>query len=319
MLTNMFLRDIVYFSNGSVSGMEGMVSLCGLKLPEVWAGADLARLIAEAAETCCSGLKDGDVVVVTSKVVLKAKGLVFRLEDIKPSLAAKAIAVLTGKNSREVELVLRAADDVIAVLKMRRPSREFLQRISPDPDAAEELFKQIPALLVVRTRQGLIAMDGGVDYSNLPPGYAIANVSDFDEEARELRRRLREVTGREVAVVISDTESNTSGKLGTVDVAVGCSGIKPVTPYFASKDRYGRPKFGGIDIVVDELASAAALLMGQTSESVPAVVVRGLRYEVSDEGVKDYTIRFKGLSFKEVLRNALVKLIYRTLYRRVRR
>ena len=296
--------------------MEGEISLCGLRLPEVWVGTDLAELIVKAAEERCSGLKDGDVVVITSKVVLKAKGMVFKLDEVKPSLAAKAIAALTGKNPKEVELVLRAAEDVIAVLKMRKPRREFLKRISPDPEAAEELFKQIPALLVVRTRQGLIALDGGVDYSNLPPGYAIANVSDFDEDARELRRRLRELTGREVAVVISDTESNTSGKLGTVDVAVGCSGIKPVTPYFASRDRYGRPKFGGIDIVVDELASAAALLMGQTSESVPAVIVRGVKYEVSDEGVKDYAIRFRGMSLKEVFRNALVKLIYRTLYRR---
>ncbi len=300
---------------GSMCGEVSKVEIYGLKLPEVREGCDLASMIVKAAEECGIGIKDRDVIVVTSKVVLKAEGVVFRLDDVKPSLASKLIARISGKDPREVELVLRASKDVIALLPFRRARREVIERISRDVDTAMKLFKQIPSILVVVTKQGLIALDGGVDYSNLPPGYAIANVLDFDEEARKLRLRIEELTGRRVAVVISDTESNTSGKLGTIDVAVGSSGIKPVTPYFASRDRYGRPKFGGIDIVVDELASAAALLMGQTSEGIPAVIVRGLKYEVSDEGVKDYVMGFRGLSINGLIKNALVRLIYRLMYR----
>ena len=116
-------------------------------------------------------------------------------------------------------------------------------------------------------------------------------------------------------MVISDTESNTSGKLGTIDVAVGASGIKPVTPHFASKEIYGRPKFGGIDITADEVASTAALLMGQVNEEIPAVIIRGLKYERSNEGVKNYCIGLRKLSLIAVLRSALVRAIFKLLYK----
>ena len=295
--------------------MAGRVEIIGLELPEVREGDDLAGLIVEAARRSASGLKDGDVVVVTSKVVLKARGLVFRLDEVKPSVAARVIARLTGKSPVEVELILRASKEIVAVIPFRGMRRDLLSRVASDPRAAEELLRKIPALLVVVTRQGLIALDGGVDYSNLPPGYAIANVADFDEEARLLREEIERLTGKQVAVVISDTESNTSGKLGTVDVAVGSSGIKPVTPYFAARDRYGRPKFGGIDIVVDEAAAAAALLMGQTAEGVPAAVIRGLKYQRSEEGVADYALGIGGISLGVLLRTLLVKLAYRVFPR----
>lgn len=287
----------------------------GLTLPEIRPGDDLARLIVDSARESGVGVRDGDVIVVTSKAVMKAKGILFRVDEVRPSLASRLISRVTGKDPREVELVLAASRDIVAVIPLGGVRGDLLSRITRDPDAARRLLGEIPSLLVVVTRQGLIALDGGVDYSNLPPGYAIANTVDFDEEARELRERIEGLTGRRVAVVISDTETNTSGKLGTVDVAVGSSGIKPVTPHFASPDIYGRPKFGGIDIIVDEAASAAALLMGQTSERVPVVIIRGLKYERSDEGVKDYTIDLRGISLAAIVKTLIVKLAFKLLYR----
>ena len=286
----------------------------GLRLPEVKLGDDLARLIVEAAERYAGGIRDGDIVAVTSKLVLKARGLMYRLSEVKPSLAARLIARLTGKDPVEVELILRASRGLVAVADVR-VLRRFLDRIAADRRAAEEVLSRIPALIFVVTGQGLIAMDGGVDYSNLPPGYAIANTVDFDVEARRLRAEIERLTGHRVAVVITDTETNTSGKVGTVDVAVGSSGIRPVAKGFGAPDMYGRPKFGGVDIVVDEVAAAAALLMGQTSEGIPAVIVRGLRYEASDEGVSRYALGFRGLSLRGVLVNLLVKLIYKLFWR----
>ena len=292
------------------------IEIIGLRLPrEIKPGDDLAKLIVDAASREGVGIRDGDVIVVTSKVALKALGRMFRVDEIKPSLAARMISRLTGKDAREVELVLMASRDIVAVVPFRGVEQRVLHRITRDVNEALKLFRKIPAILVVVTRQGLIALDGGVDYSNLPPGHAIANIIDFDEEARRLRLRIEELTGKRVAVVLSDTESNISGKLGTIDVAVGASGIKPVTPYFASKDIYGRPKFGGIDIVVDEAASAAALLMGQTSEGVPAVIIRGLKYERSDEGVKDYCMGVRKISLSVILKTILVRLVYKLFYK----
>ncbi|GAB6148716.1 coenzyme F420-0:L-glutamate ligase [Stetteria hydrogenophila] len=294
------------------------LEVIGLVLPEIRPGDDLARLIVEAASGQGVGVRDGDVIVVTSKALLKARGLMYRLSDVKPSLAARLIARLTGKDPREVELILSASRDILAVLPLKRLGGRVLPRLTRDPGEAARLLERIPSMLVVVTRQGLIALDGGVDYSNLPPGHAIADTVDFDAEAERLRFRIEELTGKRVAVVVSDTEANTSGKLGTVDVAVGSSGIKPVTPHFASRDIYGNPKFGGVDIVVDELASAAALLMGQTSERVPVVIVRGLRYERSSEGVKDYAINPAGITPTTILKTILARLIFKLLYRRNR-
>jgi coenzyme F420-0:L-glutamate ligase/coenzyme F420-1:gamma-L-glutamate ligase len=299
-----------------MAGLNGVprFEVIGLRLPEVKPGDNLAGLIVDAAEKYAGGLRDGDVVVVASKLVLKARGLMYRLSDVRPSLAARLIARVTGKNPVEVELILRASRDIIAAVEVGW-LRRFLDRIAAERESAERVLSKIPSIIFVATRQGLVAMDGGVDYSNLPPGYAIANTVDFDAEARRLRAEIERLAGRRVAVVITDTETNTSGKVGTVDVAVGSSGIRPVARGFGSRDIYGRPKFGGVDIVVDEVAAAAALVMGQTSEGVPAAIVRGLRYEASDEGVASYAIGFRGLGLRLLLKNLLIRLIYRVFWR----
>ncbi len=298
------------------SSNQSRVEIIGLSISgEISPGTDLAKLLVEFAEENNIGIRDGDVIVVTSKAVLKSMGMLFKIDDVKPSFAAKLISKITGKDPREVELILRASDKIIAVVPMKNIKKGLLGKITRNPDDARLLLEKIPSLLVVTTKQGLIALDGGVDYSNLPPGYAIANIVDFDQEARRIREEIMRLTGKKVAVVVSDTETNTSGKLGTIDIAVGSAGIKPVTPYFASKDRYGRPKFGGIDIVVDEIASAAALLMGQTSEGIPAVIIRGLKYEESDEGVNQYRLGVSGLSLSIILKTILVRLVHRLFYR----
>ena len=290
----------------------------GLKLPEVRPGTDLAKTIVEHAVECGVGIRDYDIIIVTSKVILKAKGLTFKLDSVKPSLASKVISWITGKDPVEVELVLKTARDFVAVVDVEKFLGDRVSKISEDLEATRRLIRRVPFLILVTTKQGLLSLDGGVDYSNLPPGHAIANIVDFDVEAENLRREVERLTGKRVAVVITDTEFNISGKVGSVDVAVGSSGIKPVTPLFGSKDIYGKPKFGGVDIIVDELASTAALLMGQTSEGIPVVIVRGLKYTVSDEGVKEYTLKLKGIPLSLLFKTLLVKLAFKILHRQNR-
>ncbi len=295
------------------------IEVYGLRLPEIKPGDDLAKLIIEAAEFSGVRLREGDVVVVTSKALLKSMGLLYRLSDVRPTFASRVIARLTGKDPVEVELVLKAAEDVVAVIDVRGLIGRHLGRISSDLSTAQDLIRRVPSLIAVKTMQGLIALDGGVDYSNLPPGHAISNVIDFDDEADRLRDRLEELTGLKLAVVIADTEFNLTGKVGSIDVAVGSSGIRPVAGGFGSKDLYGRPKFGGVDIVVDEIAAAAALLMGQTSEGVPVAIVRGLKYEDSSEHVRDYAIGLSGIPLDVIVKTLLVKAVYKLLYRRATR
>jgi coenzyme F420-0:L-glutamate ligase/coenzyme F420-1:gamma-L-glutamate ligase len=100
-----------------------------------------------------------------------------------------------------------------------------------------------------------------------------------DRAAKDIRARLKAGCGKEFAVILADTEMI---PFGTMDFAVGSSGISPVSKMFGQKDLFGRPKFGGIDLVAHELASASALVFGQTGAGIPVVVIRGYEYEVSE-------------------------------------
>ena len=143
--------------------------------------------------------------------------------------------------------------------------------------------------MLTETPDGRVAADAGIDMSNAPNDILTYPPYDSDMEAAEIRKTIKEKRGVDVAVIISDTEINLF-RYGSVDIAIGCSGIDPVKRGFASVDRYGKRKFGGVDLVADQVASAAALLMGQVSEGIPVVVVRGLNYNRSKDGIKHVII-----------------------------
>ena len=258
--------------------MPKQVCIWGLTgLPEVKPGDDLARLLADAAAAEGVGLEDGDVVVVTSKVVSKAEGRVVRRESVRPGRAARGIARATGKDPREVQVILDSCRSAVGVIPLGLALRYLGS--SPfwgDPGRVREAVRRESTLLVTVMPGGGLATDAGVDCSNVPAGFCVLP-PDPDASARRLRDRLRELTGKEVAVVLADTEFRVL-RQGTTDVAVGVAGMEPVRKQFGNPDRFGRPKVGGMDAVADLIAGAAALVMGQTGEGIPAVVMRGLKY-----------------------------------------
>lgn len=285
----------------------------GLKLPLIEGPTDLPKALIDAAKEVCGGIKDSDVLVVTSKLVLKAKGLMIKLGSIKPGLRAKLIHKLIGKDPIETELVLRNSVSTYAVIPTKY-MKKYVGKLSRDPRKGELAIESIKALMIVKLRNGLIASDAGLDYSNLPPGHAITSNHDFDELAKEIRLRIKELTGKEVAVVITDTEvALSNGKFGSLDLAVGSSGIDPIARELGEEDLYGRPKFGGLDIIVDEVAAAAALLMKQSHEGVPAVLIRGLKYRRSELGVKDILITRRSGARSRLLKIALLNLVLKLL------
>jgi len=286
----------------------------GLRLPLVESETDLVSLIVEAVKKEGLKLQDGDVLVLTSKLVLKSHGLMTPLSEARPGLRARLIHRLTGKDPVETELVLRNSRRVLAVVPVDF-LKPYAASISKHPETALRAIEGEKALLFVEMPNGIIASDAGLDFSNVPPGYVITGGHDFDMFAREIRARLKTLTGSDVAVVIADTEVFVSnGKLGSIDLAVGAAGIEPMTRCFGDPDLYGRPKFGGLDLVVDELCAAAALLMRQTGEGVPAVLIRGLSYERSNEGVGSVLVTKRRRSpwrllLKTLLLSILVRLI----------
>jgi coenzyme F420-0:L-glutamate ligase / coenzyme F420-1:gamma-L-glutamate ligase len=216
-------------------------------LPEIAEGDDLAALIAERVR-----LEDGDVVVVAQKAVSKAEGRVVRLEDVEPSERARELSA--DRDPRQTEVVLREA---VRLVRVR------------------------PPLVIAETRHGFVCASAGVDASNAPePESVVLLPEDPDASAAGLRARLRELTGAEVGVIVSDSFGR-AWRQGTTDVAVGLAGVRPLLDLKGVRDRVGYELHATVVAVADELAGAAELVLGKT-DGVPAAVIRGA--DVSGEG-----------------------------------
>ncbi len=283
------------------------VELFGLSLPEVKPGDNLARMLVESCEEEANGIQDGDILVVTSKIISKAYGLLIKIEEEKPGAKALEIAGKTGMNPKMVQAILDNSEEILLAIPFLRLVEKGLinlEHIARDKERAYQVVREIPCLLIVK-RGDHIYSDAGLDFSNHPKGIVSIPPENPDKYAREIRERIKEITGREVAVIISDTE--VTPFIGSLDLARGSSGIEVVSRRFGDPDRYGKPKFGGIDNIVDELACASALLMGQTSEGIPAVLIRGLKYVRSEEGVSTYSLspdRIKAI-IKEIIKETI--------------
>ena len=220
-----------------------MIGLTGV--PEVAEGADLARFLADAAQRA-GGLEDGDIVVVAHKVVSKSEGRSVRLADVEPSPLAKQIAA--DHDPRQLEVILREARRVV---RMR------------------------PPLVIAETRHGFVCASAGVDASNAAePESLVLLPLDPDASAARLRARLRELSGREVGVVVSDSFGR-AWRQGTTDVAVGAAGVRTLLDLRGERDKTGYELRATVIAVADEIAGAAELVMGKTA-GVPAALVRGL-------------------------------------------
>jgi len=217
-------------------------------LPEIREGDDLAELVAAKVD-----LEDGDVVVLAQKIVSKAEGRVVRLDDIAPSERALEIAG-DDQDPRRIEVILREAKRVVRV---RKP------------------------LVIAETKQGFICASAGVDSSNAPePGMVVLLPDDADASASQIRERFRELTGRTVAVVVTDSFGR-PWRQGTIDVALGASGLEVMRDLRGRRDRVGYELHATMIAVADEIASAAELVMGKL-DRIPAAIVRGL--EVAGDG-----------------------------------
>ena len=211
-----------------VLGVEG--------LPEVRPGDDVAALVTGAFD-----LQDGDVVVVTSKLLSKAEG--------------RLVPVPEGEDREAVRLSAVAAETV----------REVARR---------------GTTVIAENRNGLVLAAAGVDASNVRGDEIALLPADPDASARALRERLHALTGRSVAVVVSDTMGR-AWRVGQVDQAIGCAGLAPIRDARGTTDSYGAVLEVTEVAVADELAAAAELVKGK-ADGVPVAVVRGL--DLPDDG-----------------------------------
>jgi coenzyme F420-0:L-glutamate ligase/coenzyme F420-1:gamma-L-glutamate ligase len=294
------------------------VEIIGLKLPLIEGACDLVNEILKAIERSNIEILDNDIIVVTDKLISKCFGSVVNAKEVKPSKRALKLAKKTHLDPRFVELVLRNCNEVIAVVPIKRLVEEGhvdLRSLAEDPEAVEELIEEYPSFFITR-KGGMLWSDSGIDSSNLPPNYYSIPVEDHDLIAKAIRERIRKATGKEVAVVICDTEVFLGGSM---DFARGSYGIDPVDRHFACKDLYGKPKYGGVDLIAHEICSAAALVFKQAAEGIPVAIVRGAKYRKCECGFKELAPKVNTLKVtREVLRESVRVLGLRWLLRALR-
>ncbi len=220
-------------------------------------GDDLPGLLLDALTAQGLTLDDGDVLVVAQKIVSKAEGRQVRLADVTPSDEARALAVETDKDPRLVQLIL---------------------------DESTEVVRKKPGVLIVRQALGIVGAHAGIDQSNIEHGRhpedesALLLPKDPDASAAHLHEELRHRTGRHVGVVISDS-ANRPWRLGTVGIAIGAAGIAALHDRRGGTDLFGRELKVTLINRADSLATAATLVMGETTERIPAAVIKGLAPE----------------------------------------
>jgi coenzyme F420-0:L-glutamate ligase/coenzyme F420-1:gamma-L-glutamate ligase len=233
---------------------EGIAVLPVRGLPEIEAGADLGGLIAGRAEP-----REGDVLVISQKVVSKAEGRVRRLSSAIPSAETRRLAAMLGKEPNLVQLILEE-------------SREVLR--------AER------GVLITETHHGFVCANAGIDSSNLPEPDTVSLLpEDPDASARRLRTEITAAAGGKptIAVIVSDSFGR-AWRLGQAEIAIGCAGLSPLDDWRGRPDAAGRDLEATLIAIADEAAAAADLVRDKAS-GVPASIVRGLgRFVTAEDG-----------------------------------
>jgi coenzyme F420-0:L-glutamate ligase/coenzyme F420-1:gamma-L-glutamate ligase len=222
-------------------------------IPAVRPGDDLARILGDALEAL--KLRQGDVLVVTHKIVSKAEGRYVSLADVAPSARALELAAATGKDPALVEVILRES---------------------------REVLRHRPGLIITEHRLGMVLANAGVDQSNVPhaqgePQFLLLP-EDPDASSAALRTALEARFGGTMAVVISDSVGR-AWRHGVVGLALGVAGLPALLDLRGRRDLEGRELEVTQVGLADEIASAAELLMGEADEGRPAVLVRGLSWQ----------------------------------------
>ena len=230
--------------------MRGLELLSVEGIPEIRPGDDLPELICRAAG---ENLREGDVLIVTHKIVSKAEGRLVDLRAIEPSAIAKDFAARHERDPRQIEVVLRESRRIV---RMER------------------------GLIITETNHGFVCANAGVDASNVPGDEMVCLLPvDPDVSAARLRDALAARMDLELAVIVSDSFGR-PWREGITNVAIGVSGMDPLADYRGRMDPHGHPLEASVLAVADELAAAAELVMGKTA-GIPVAIVRGYPYERS--------------------------------------
>ena len=197
--------------------------------------------------------------------------LIRKLEENKISLEDSDVIVITQKIISKVEgrKIDINKEDLEEVIK-----NESLQ-----------IIRKRGETIIAQTKHGFICANAGIDKSNIEEGFALLLPEDPDKTSRDIRKKIEHQTGKKISVIICDTFGRAWRK-GQTNVAIGSSGIQPLESYIGEKDTFDYELFATEIAIVDELAGAAELVM-KKSDNIPVVIIKGVKYNISDLGVDE--------------------------------
>jgi coenzyme F420-0:L-glutamate ligase/coenzyme F420-1:gamma-L-glutamate ligase len=246
-------------------------------IPLIRPGDNLADIILNALCTTNIDLVDGDILVLTSKILSKAEGRLVDLTTVTPSQQAIELAARAEKDPRVVELILRESNEVLRVR---------------------------PGTIIVEHKLGFVCASAGIDHSNVNPrsddfkrqehATEVATTNEFvlllpqdpDYSASEIRAQIESATGKHIGVMIIDSHGR-AWRLGVVGTCIGLSGLPGIVDKRGDPDLFGYHLRITLIAAADELAAAASLVMGQADEGTPVVHVRGFPYPLREGSLKE--------------------------------
>ncbi|MEM3421162.1 MAG: coenzyme F420-0:L-glutamate ligase [Candidatus Hadarchaeum sp.] len=219
-------------------------------IPMVKRGDDIGELIVAAAEKQHLRIEDGDVLAVAQTIISKAEGEIVDLRTITPSPRAIEIAKKIDKDPRMVEVILQQSSEIV----------------------------RLGHVIITRTKQGFVCANAGVDRSNVDHEHVTVLPSDPDASAAKIRETVKKRLGVDIAVIITDTQGRPF-RCGCIGLAIGVAGMKPLLDMRGWRDLYGKELKVTVTCPADSLAAAAVMIMGESNEGIPAVLIKGAKYE----------------------------------------
>ena len=193
-------------------------------------------------------IQDGDILIITQKIISKQEGSIVNLSHITPSILAAGIASEYKKDPRIVQLIL---------------------------EQSKRIIRMNDGIIIVETPQGLVCANAGIDESNVKDGHVTILPKNADESAKKLHQEIQKRTGKNIAIIISDTFGRPFRE-GQTNCAIGISGISSITDYVGTKDTFGKILHVTAIAIADEICSAAELVMGKSLQT-PIAIVRNYK------------------------------------------
>lgn len=221
------------------------MQLIGLKTPLIRPGDDISEVLIRSLKTGIIRPQNNDILVLAESAVASGEGRIVELDSINPSEKAAKLSKFYQNDPRKMELIIRESDEILGGI----------------------------AGVVVAIAKGVLSPSAGIDDSNAPEGHVVLLPEDPKRSAIQIRERLMKEYCCNIAVIIGDSRIQPL-RLGCVGIALGCAGIEPVEDMRGRKDLFGKPLLITRRATVDNLVSAAQIIMGEADERTPVVLIR---------------------------------------------